>query len=616
MRAFVLFILFFFLTRGVCGQTSPVEKVPSHPRIILSENTPENVRKLIGQDSIFAKLHHGVLSVCEGYLNQPVLRRIQTGRRILGISREALKRIFYLSYAYRTTGRQAYADRARSEMFAVCEFPDWNPSHFLDVAEMAMAVSIGYDWLYDLLTEAERTMIVEALYEKAILVSKQNRYNSFYRKNSNWNQVCNSGLVHAAAVVCDNFPLEAALVLEKALKTNPLALLEYGPDGGYPEGYTYWGYGTSFQIMMFATLESAFGYDDLSENYPAFLQSGRFIQMMTGPTGYSYNFSDNTATAQMNPMMIWMAWKNEDPTLLWLEYERIKRLPSDFYARMADYISNDRLLPAVLVFMADNRITWPDHPPRTDSWYSEGLSPVFSYRSGWQSEEDAYLGVKGGTAQVSHSHMDVGSFVYEKGGVRWAIDLGAQDYHGLEERHLDLWNRSQHSERWTVFRLGVTGHSTLCMNGDNQQVDGYARFVRMYDRRSRKGVRIDMSSIYRMHAERTFRSVYLDRKNDLHIVDRIYNANAENVVAWNLVTSAEARILGPNTILLSQDGKSMLFTVKANIPIRVRRQDNSPVRAYDADNPGTCRVGFVTKMAPGERAVFRVSLTEITTSKL
>ncbi len=58
------------------------------------------------------------------------------GKRLLSVSRLVLKRIFYLSYAYRMTKEEKYAYRATQEMLSVSRFPDWNPSHFLDVGEM------------------------------------------------------------------------------------------------------------------------------------------------------------------------------------------------------------------------------------------------------------------------------------------------------------------------------------------------------------------------------------------------------------------------------------------------------------------------------------------------
>ena len=91
-----------------------------------------------------------------------------TGRRLLSVSRQALKRVFYLSTMYRLEGDKRYSDRAVSEMLALCRFSDWNPSHFLDVGEMTMAVSIGYDWLHEVMSEAERAEIRESILSKGL----------------------------------------------------------------------------------------------------------------------------------------------------------------------------------------------------------------------------------------------------------------------------------------------------------------------------------------------------------------------------------------------------------------------------------------------------------------
>ena len=51
-------------------------------------------------------------------------------------------------------GEERFKERAIRELDAACAMKDWNPSHFLDVAEMATAVAVGYDWLYPVLTLA------------------------------------------------------------------------------------------------------------------------------------------------------------------------------------------------------------------------------------------------------------------------------------------------------------------------------------------------------------------------------------------------------------------------------------------------------------------------------
>ena len=104
----------------------------------------------------------------------------QRGKRLLAISRIALKRIYYLSYAYRMTGDQKYALRAEQEMLAVSHFTDWNPTHFLDVGEMVMALAIGYDWLYDSLQPDTRRVVREAIIAKGFDAAKNTRHAWFY----------------------------------------------------------------------------------------------------------------------------------------------------------------------------------------------------------------------------------------------------------------------------------------------------------------------------------------------------------------------------------------------------------------------------------------------------
>ena len=68
-------------------------------------------------------------------LTMPMPQRIVTGRRLLDVSRETLRRVLLLGYAYRMTGDSRYAQRAEQEFLTVSAFSDWNPSHYLDVRQ-------------------------------------------------------------------------------------------------------------------------------------------------------------------------------------------------------------------------------------------------------------------------------------------------------------------------------------------------------------------------------------------------------------------------------------------------------------------------------------------------
>lgn len=89
-------------------------------------------------------------------------------------------------------------------MLEVSRFKDWNPSHFLDTGEMAMAVAIGYDWLFDELSGQEKQILRKALVEKAITPSFNPSYNWFLNSSINWNQVCNAGLLYAALAIYED----------------------------------------------------------------------------------------------------------------------------------------------------------------------------------------------------------------------------------------------------------------------------------------------------------------------------------------------------------------------------------------------------------------------------
>ena len=139
------------------------ENLPSHPRILLLKDEETIIRSAIAESKVWSDMHDAIITESEKVLSLPVLERVQVGRRLLDKSRECLRRVFYLSYAHRITGEKKYLERAEKEMLTVAKFSDWNPTHFLDVAEMTMGMAIGYDWLFHHLSEESRNTICNAI---------------------------------------------------------------------------------------------------------------------------------------------------------------------------------------------------------------------------------------------------------------------------------------------------------------------------------------------------------------------------------------------------------------------------------------------------------------------
>ena len=187
---------------------------------------------------------------------------------------------------------------------------------------------------------------------------------------------------------------------------------DYQPDGAYPEGYSYWGYGTSFNVMFLSAMEKAFGKEYGLTVNPGFFKSAEYLLNMTGPTGNPFNYSDAGQGGEMHPAMFWFAGRMGDPSLLW----------SDMYQMVNKKPSNDRLLPAVMIWSAGLKMDKITNPSKK-IWIGGGKNPVALMRTSWTDPNAIYAGLKAGSPSVNHAHMDVGSFIMDADGVRWEMDF-------------------------------------------------------------------------------------------------------------------------------------------------------------------------------------------------
>ena len=213
---------------------------------------------------------------------------------------------------------------------------------------------------------------------------------------------------------------------------------------------------------------------------------------------------------------------------------------------------------------------------------------------------------------TSHAHMDAGSFVYEYDGVRWSMDLGMQDYHSLESRGIDLWNQGEGGQRWDVFRIGNESHSTLTVNGKHHMVKSFVPLTDVWKEKKRKGARLDMTSVFAGQVADAERDIWLDRKNHLHVEDRISASGRDIEVRWTMMTPAEAEIISEKEIRLEKNGHRMALRFESSgleaLPFVL---PDDPPHEYDAPNPGTCRVGFTVTVPAGAEAVLKASLVPV-----
>lgn len=517
----------------------------SQPRLVLNSQIEKNLKNKLKSDPVVQNMYKAIQLNATDIQNEPFLERIKTGRRLLSVSREMLYRINMLGMVYRIGKDPKILERINGEVLAVCNFSDWNPSHYLDVAEMSMAVAFALDWTAGALPAATIELAQTALIEKGIKPSYNKEGNTgWVTGTNNWNQVCHGGMIAASIAIAGKDPELAAKTISRALDGMPHALVEYGPDGVYPEGSTYWTYGTSFSVTTVAMFESAFGTDFGLSDYPAFKESAVFKVLMNAPSGWYYNFADcgDKRSENGDLTLAWFASKTGNEAF----YEK------DRFLRPAEDIGKLRRLDgAGLVWLSQFKKQSQESMPT--AWKGDGSNPVVIFTGGANDPNRYYFGGKGGRGTVNHGNMDGGSFIFELNDVRWVVDPGNQGYHDLEKTGFNLWARCQDCERWTLLTKNNFGHSTISVNDQMHVVDGMASFVD-FKTGSTPEATIDLSPTFAGQLKSAKRKFTKDSNTSLVIEDQIEVAEETSMITWQLMTTADVEIVKGGAIL-KKDGK-------------------------------------------------------------
>ncbi|HOW19321.1 MAG TPA: heparinase II/III family protein, partial [Phycisphaerae bacterium] len=501
----------------------------AHPRLIVLDDDLARVRRLIETDAGARRIRDELQHAAETMLQEPPVVHKLIGPRLLQQSRLCLSRVYALATMYRLTADARYAQRAEKEMLTAAAFPDWNPSHFLDTAEMSHALGIGYDWLYDNLSPGSRRAIRTALVEKGLNPSLKlyREQKGWVVSRHNWNQVCNGGMTIGALAVADEEPKLAAYIVAKAAESIRLPTARLAPDGGWDEGPGYWNYAMSYTAYYLAALQTSLGTDFGLAKYPGLAETGLFRIHSIGPTGLTFNYADGGASPGDAPEMFFFARLFDRPVYAWHE-RRIRHGAA-----------------ALDLLWYDPRGTDADGAALPLDARFRNVDVAF-FRSAWNDPDALFAGFKGGDNAANHSHLDLGTFVLDASGERWAIDLGPDDY------NLPAYFGNR---RWTYYRLRTEGQNTLVINGENQDPKARAPLVAFGSSPRQAFAVADLSEAYARSAKRVRRGVaMLDRKRVL-IQDEIEAAAPLNV-EWTMHTTAQVRING-DVALLSVRGKML-----------------------------------------------------------
>ncbi|RUT68002.1 hypothetical protein D0817_23615 [Flavobacterium cupreum] len=605
------------------------ESIPVHPRLFANDARIETLK--LQNDEVSKALLLLLKNNAEKTLKAGKIEYPSKGFKLEAV-RNVQDRILTLGLAFQVFGDVRYFERAKAELMQLTELPDWNPSHFLDVGEATLAAGVGLDWFYNDFTPTEREKITQAIIKNGINpsldVKESKENNSWMNANFNWNPVCNGGLLVGALAIYEREPKLARQIVERSIKYIPYHGAVYAPDGTYAEGMAYWSYGTLYQVAMIEALRSVFGSSFKIESFPGFLKSTNFITQNVGPTGYEYTFSDagfkeSKLSAKplaerftSEPLMFWFARENRNRVIARDEIISILLAKSIV---IKDTVSNAQKKHSR--HFALEVLWWDPKLPPMDKksflplhWTADGHMPMAVIRSAWNDPLASYIAIKGGTPNNSHGHMDVGSFIIESNGVRWALDLGAESYDKMRAAKLDLWNYSQDSNRWTTFRPGPDSHNIVRFNNSRQDVSGLATISKLTDQKGVVGNVVDLTSLYKSQVEKVFRTVKMFPDKSIVIQDEWETGEKEGEYTFQWVTGAKVSIK-PYGVLLEQNGESMKLNVEipnSNVKPQILIEDVSKAKAVqDSDNPGVSRMLIKLKYAKMNKFVLKITAVPV-----
>jgi len=336
----------------------------------------------------------------------------------------------------------------------------WNTNHFLDTAEFTAAVAIGYDWLHDVWTSDQKTqmrsvMIKYGLQPGLSVYTANAGFGWWTGVNGNWNCVSNGGLTLGSLAILDDDTTGTAKQLLGFTVDNAKKNCANGPstDGTWSETANYWYFGTTGHAEMASALMTATGSDygllDVNTN---FFRTGQFHMYAYGPTSL-FNYGDhgpNKFSTTANAMFLY-AEHYQQPA-----YSLFQREQQDAAEPWSMFWYDPTVAGAF----------WSGTP--LDAFFDDDNDQWASMRSSWTDGDALFVGIKAGsnTNHQTHNDLDVGDFVLDALGTRWAGELGSGDYNSFEY----FFSPAQNATRWKYYRKMTEGQNTILINKSNQLV--------------------------------------------------------------------------------------------------------------------------------------------------
>lgn len=512
-----------------------------HPRLLATSSDFAALKDRIAADPRLQSWYDKLYAKAETILTEPAsIYEIPDGVRLLAVSRKVKDRIQTLGLMYRLTKDSRFAERAWKELEAAGRFKDWNPSHFLDTAEMTYAFAIGYDWLYDYWSAERKLFLRDATVNKGFnpALAGYKRPDFWVNTSNNWNFVVNGGIGMGALAFGDEPEVKALAedLLGRGFQSLPKALAQWAPDGGWYEGPGYWAYSVEYAGLYMKALKTAVGTDFGLSQSPGFPLNGDFPIHMSGPINMTFNFADAGSGLPNSPSLHWFGSEFNKPEYGWWQAQRADLSPS----------------PLDLLWYAPNDYPGPRSSHLQLDKYFRNVEAV-SMRSSWEDPRAVFAGFKGTSKEKNHNNLDAGTFVLDALGVRWAQELGADNY------NLPGYFGG---ERWTYYRMRGEGQNVLVINPDespDQEPAATISISKFASSPQESFAVADLTQAYAKNVVKAERGIrLLDHRRQLLIQDEV-QAKSPSDVWWFMHTATQMEQIAPDGqwAMLNSNGKRL-----------------------------------------------------------
>ena len=538
-----------------------------HPRILADSSDFARLRGAIQNDGWHKTLYEKIKSemdadIAANYLPPNEIDSNNIYDTGLDFARSERDRILKLGLLYQVSGEQKYATQAYKELERISGYSHWKYGHFLNTAELSNAFAIGYDWCYDGWTEAQRNTIASGVMRHGLRrgIEALRSGGSFAATTNNWLIVCMSGLLTAALSTAEADEEFSAEIAEWALYYLRKTMDYFEPNGGYEEGMGYWEFAVQYMVYAISSLELSAGTSYGLAESNGFSETGLYPLYMLAPSGKIVNFADAYWEPIYAPQCYWLARRYENP--VFSHYQ--KRLyPNGLNKGKGGALD--------LLWYSDEHYSSPQDANLPLGNLFEGNENFSFFLESWEPNA-LYAAFMAGDNQSSHGDLDIGSFVLESGGVRWAEELGNDSYNA--DGYFD--SLKELDGRWDYYRKRAEGQNTLVINPGyepdqyiyaqtnisafNTSDDGgyaIADLTPAYNQSFNK-----IGRYYQNDVQSVWRGIRMfDGRTQAAVQDEI-SLSAPGEVWWFMHTAANINLSNGNrTATLSQNGKYLRATL-------------------------------------------------------